>query len=118
MCRVFLSCLLVFAATTSEVTAARATAPVDRTLNFQEAGVIGKYRLVFERALNKLRLWLTSNHHATLPELARDTTHFNDVLTDDLQQLYRNQAGVAAGRTCLLSVQHEFRHLKTAFHKA
>ena len=73
---------------------------------------------MLERALNKFKLWLTSNHHGALSELAGDIIKFNDVLIDDLQHLYRDQAGVAAGRNCLLSVQNEFRHLKTAFHKA
>ena len=118
MCRVFLLCLLVFVATTTEVSGTGTAAPVDRTLNLQEARITGKYRLVFERALNKFKLWLTSNHHGALSELAEDTIKFNDVLIDYLQHLYRDQAGVAAGRNCLLSVQNEFRHLKTAFHKA
>ena len=111
-------CLLVFVATTTEVIGTGTAAPVDRTLNLQEARITGKYRLVLERALNRLKLWLTSNHHGALSELAGDTIKFNDVLIDYLQHLYRDQAGVAAGRNCLLSVQNEFRHLKTAFHKA
>ena len=118
MCRVFLLCLLVSAVATTDVIAARARVLVDRTLNLQKARVTCKYRSVLERLLNKRKLWLTSNHHGALSELAGDTIQFNDVLIDHLQQLYCDRAGVAAGRNCVLSVQNEFRHLKTAFHKA
>ena len=105
MCRVFLLCLLVFVATTAEAVGAGTAVPVDCTLHLQEARITGKYRLVLERALNKFKLWLTSNHHGALSELAGDTMKFNDVLIDYLQHLYRDQAGVAAGRNCLLSFQ-------------
>ena len=48
----------------------------------------GGYRLSLQKALNRLRQWLSAHHRPSLDELAENLPVFNSALVDHIQFLF------------------------------
>lgn len=80
----------------------------DRPVNLQEVRISVSYRLVLEKAPKKLKVWLMSNHHPMLEELASDIVLFNKVLLAHLRWLFEERplslrGGTVCWRSCMSS---------------
>ncbi len=89
-----------------------------RDVDLQEARVSEAYKKVLSRSFDRLTLWSVVNQKPSPESLEFDTQGMNDLLISHIQFLFKEQAGVSAGRHAILTIQYRYRHLKTQLVRA